>query len=440
MKMGVYREGEQGPVLSGEFLKEYKINSYNNGLFGDIEPEKWQDAFAEGCRALSRFTAEVDAIALSGTTPGLTAIDGSGNALYPAILMLDQRSRKQAGQIIDRIGLEKLLGETGNMPVAGGCSLASMLWLKENEPAVYKKTAVFGHSNTFMCRWLTGVAAIDPSSASLMALYNTVNNDLNWNDDITDAFKISNDRLPRLMRSYESPGRLRMQMAREFGFRREPPVIIGGNDAVLAAYSVGVEEAGDVINVNGTCEISLVCLPTCFSSLNYNVRAHVVPGRWLTLYVMNAGGQAFEWFRELFCSEMSAQEFYRDFVPRSVENWIERQSEVNYIPFLMGSRYSLEPLKAQFIGLTRGSSREELLAAMVRGLCEYQREHLNEISDKVQLKEKIYVTGGAAGPELIKAKQRWMRDCKYEMVDQSSMRGAALLGFEYLRKLESEVS
>ena len=63
MKMGVYRESERGLVLSGEFSKEYKINSYNNGLFGDIEPAKWQDAFAAGCRELSRFTAEVDAIA-----------------------------------------------------------------------------------------------------------------------------------------------------------------------------------------------------------------------------------------------------------------------------------------------------------------------------------------------------------------------------------------
>jgi hypothetical protein len=72
--------------------------------------------------------------------------------------------------------------------------------------------------------------------------------------------------------------------------------------------------------------------------------------------------------------------------------------------------------------------------ATVRGLCEYQREHLEEISNRVPLKDKIYVTGGAAGPSLIGAKKRWMRDCVYEKVEQSSMRGAALLGFKFLRK------
>lgn len=434
MKMGIYRESERGLDLSGEFSKEYQINTYNNGLFGDIEPAKWLDAFREGCRALSQFTAEVDAIALSGTTPGLTAIDASGNALYPAILMLDQRSRKQARAIIETIGLKKLLGETGNMPVAGGCSLASILWLKENEPSVYNETAVFGHTNTFMCRWLTGESAIDPSSASLTALYNTVNNDLKWNEDITDAFQISSARLPRLIHSHESPGRVRRQIAGEYGFRKNPPVIIGGNDAVLAAYSVGVECPGEIINVNGTCEISLVCLPRCFSSTHYNIRAHVVPGRWLTLYVMNAGGQAFEWFREVFCCELTAGEFYGDFMPCAVDMWLERMSEVTYVPFLMGSRYSLEPLKAGFAGLTRDSSREELLASMVRGLCEYQREHLKEIAVEVPLKDKIYVTGGAASPALVRAKKRWMRDCGYKTVEQSSMKGAAMLGVKYLRK------
>jgi len=434
MKIGVYREQKRALELVEEFSQGYQINVYNNSLFGDIEPSKWQEAFLAGCRQLSRWTSEVDVIALSGTTPGLTAIDADGQALYPAILMLDQRSRKQARTIIDTIGLRKLLETTGNMPVAGGCSLASILWLKENEPEVFKRTAVFGHSNTFMSRWLTGQAAIDPSSSSLMALYNTVKNDLTWNREIAKAFSLSLDRLPRLLRSYESPGRFQGSLAKELGFKKEPSVVIGGNDAVLAAYSVGIVNPGDVINVNGTCEISLVCLPKCYSSCNYNIRAHVVPDRWLTLYVMNAGGQALEWFREVFCSEMSTKEFYTDFITRAVDGWLDRTSEVEYVPFLMGSRYSLEPLKARFTGLTRESSREELLAAMIRGLCEYQREHLKEIALEVPLKDTIYVTGGAAVPAVIRAKERWMKHCRYELIEQSSMKGAALLGIKYMKE------
>ena len=123
-------------------------------------------------------------------------MDAEGRPLYPAILMLDQRSRQQAQHIIDVVGMNTLLAETANMPVAGGCSLASLLWIKDNLPEIYRKVAVFGHSNTFMAKWLTGAFAIDPSSASLTALYNTVKNDMTWNGEIAGAFGISLERLP----------------------------------------------------------------------------------------------------------------------------------------------------------------------------------------------------------------------------------------------------
>jgi len=294
----------------------------------------------------------------------MTAMDSDGNALYPAILMLDQRSRTQAQNIINTVGINDILDITGNMPVAGGCSLASILWIKENHPAIFEKTCVFGHSNTYVARWLTGNFAIDPSSASLMALYNTVRNDLTWNEDIAGTFGLSIDQLPALIPSHESAGRMTGTVASELGMKKEPPVVIGGNDAVLAAYSVGIKNPGDIINVNGTCEISLVCLPKCLSSRKYNVRAHVLPDRWLTLYVMNAGGKAFEWFRNLFCSEMKADEFYSSFIPEAIDCWLEAESGVTYVPYLMGSRYSQKPLKAEFLGLTPETSREELLAAM----------------------------------------------------------------------------
>jgi sugar (pentulose or hexulose) kinase len=434
MKMGVFDEKGDSVLLVRQFSQEYPVNTYNDGLFSDIEPQKWQQAFTAGCGTLGDLLAAVDVIALSGTTPGFTAMDGAGRPLYPAILMLDQRSRVQARHIIDVVGINTLLAETANMPVAGGCSLASLLWIKDNLPEVYGKAAVFGHTNTFMGKWLTGAFAIDPSSASLTALYRTVKNDMTWNGEIAGAFGISLERLPPVISAHESPGRLRPELASRLGLKREPPVVIGGNDAVLAAYSLGIEAPGETMNVNGTCEITLVCLPKCYPSRNYNIRCHVVPGRWLTLYVMNALGVAYEWFRKLFCSEMSAEAYYGDFMPKAVDGWLDRESGVTYVPYLMGSRYSLDPLRAEFLGLTQETSREEMLAALVRGLCDYQREHLKEIALEIPLRDEIRVTGGALNPALIRAKSRWMRACRYVFEEQSSLKGAALLGRKHLRE------
>ncbi|MHC4559554.1 MAG: FGGY-family carbohydrate kinase, partial [Planctomycetota bacterium] len=373
MKMGVFEIVDNTLSLVRQFTQEYQVNIYNDGLYGDIEQDKWKKAFTAGCKEIQDLIGHVDVISLSGTTPGLTAMDKDGQALYPAILMLDQRSRRQAKFIIETVGMEHLIKSTANMPVAGGCSLASILWIKDNCPEVFGKTHKFGHSNTYFAHWMTGRFAIDPSSASLTALYNTVQNDFTWNEDIASTFGISLQQLPQIVPAYESVGKIRRSLAQRLGFRKEPHVLIGGNDAVLAAYSMGINEPGDIINVNGTCEITLVCLDKCLASANYNIRAHVLPDRWLTLHVMNAGGKALDWYKSLFCSELSAEEFYNSFLPHVIEVWLERESDVAYVPYLMGSRYSQEPLKAQLLGLTQQTTREEILAAIVRGLCEYQR-------------------------------------------------------------------
>jgi sugar (pentulose or hexulose) kinase len=80
-----------------------------------------------------------------------------------------------------------------------------------------------------------------------------------------------------------------------------------------------------------------------------------------------------------------------------------------------------------------GHHREEILAAIVRGLCEYQKSHLEEVEKNVGLQDVIHVTGGATNPSLIRAKARWMRDAKYVYEEQSSMRGAAMLGLSQIK-------
>ena len=53
------------------------------------------------------------------------------------------------------------------------------------------------------------------------------------------------------MPAYHSTGRLKNELAREVGLKKEPWVLIGGNDAVLAAFAVGVRDSGEIFNING---------------------------------------------------------------------------------------------------------------------------------------------------------------------------------------------
>jgi hypothetical protein len=82
--------------------------------------------------------------------------------------------------------------------------------------------------------------------------------------------------------------------------------------------------------------------------------------------------------------------------------------------------------------MTAETSRDELLAALVRGLCHYQREHLREVGRRIQLKDEVRITGGAVNEALIRARKKWMRAAEYLHEEESSMKGAALPGHKYL--------
>ena len=402
----------------------------------DIEPEKWWQALRHACAEVGGHLDEVGVLSLSVTTPGLTPMAADGTALGSAILFFDGRSHAQAREIRERLGDEYFLEKACNLPVSGGSSLASILWIKDQQPDLWKATAKFGHTNTYMVKRLTGEWAIDPSTVSITGLYNTARDDLTWNETVLAAAGIESDRLPPLLRSHEPVGPILSTVADELGLPLGVVVLAGGNDAVLAALSAGVTEPGQIINQIGTAEITYVCVDHPLSSPNFNLRCHVVPNRWLTFFVLNAGGKAFEWFKSVFCSELSDDEFYDEYLPGVIRHFLASDDLEDaerhlpeYGPFLGGSRYSLEQESGHFDRLDLQTTRDDMLLALVRGCAAYSGSHLREVGGMVPLSSKVLTAGtGARIGELMRARQRWFGDYEFEFRDQSSLLGAAMLG------------
>jgi len=425
-----------------ETSRLYEPNLYDFGK-ADIEPEKWWIVLQDCCGEIKSFLRSVSVISLSVTTPGLVAMNEAGTALGPAILFFDGRSHKQAKEIRKRVGEVKFLRETCNLPVSGGSSLSSILWIRENQPEIWHAAVKFGHCNTYMVKRLTGQWAIDPSTTSITGLYNTTRHDLTWNKDILASAGIPEDKLPPLTQSYHKAGKILPGVAATLGLPEDCDVLCGGNDAVLAALSGRLTAPGDMNIVCGTCEIVTVCVDTPVSSPNFNVRCHVIPNRWLTFFVLNTGGIALEWFHSVFCQDMTKDQFFNDYVP-SVLNDFFSSKEVDrsegeipdYVPFLQGSRYSLEQMTASFSGLTLETTRGKMLLALLKGNAIYQGHHLREVASLVRLSGKAMVTGGGARiGGFLEAKKRWTGDFEYQYQDQSSLLGAAMLGQFYQERI-----
>lgn len=432
LKLGVF-----SPTLEkrSEARRAYDPHIYDNGK-ADIDPEAWWQALREGCAEVRESLAAVGTIALSVTTPALTPMTADGTALAPAVLFFDGRSHEQSRAIRQIVGEDRFLTETGNLPVSGGSSLSSILWFRDNCPEIWARTAKFGHCNTYLLKRMTGEWAIDPSTTSITGLYNTTVNDLTWNTDVLRLAGIREDLLPPLLQSYDPVGTILPAVADELGVPSDTVVLCGGNDAVLAALSGGLIEPGDINIISGTCDIASVCTDRPVASRDFNLRCHVIPGRWLTFFVLNAGGEGIDWFHRVLCRELEAEQFYGEYVPRVLEAFFAdpdagaREARLpEYAPFLGGSRYSVERVAGSFGAVTLETTRDDLLLSLIRGNMQYLGGHLREVAGLVPLGRKVGISGGGAAIRgMLEARRWWTGPFEYIFQDQSSLRGAAMLG------------
>ena len=304
------------------------------------------------------------------------------------------------------------------------------MWIREIQPEVWARTAMFGHTNTYMVKRLTGEWAIDPSTVSITGLYNTARHDLTWNQRGAGGGRTSPSAASAPDASpTRSPGRITPEVARELGSPADCVVLTGGNDAVLAALSGGVTESGADQPGDGTVEITSVCVDHPVASPSSTSAATSCPDRWLTFFVLNAGGKALEWFKSVFCSEMSDREFYGEYVPGVLRRFLDLERRRRSRAALSrctapswgdrGTASSRRP--GTFSGLDLETTRDEMLLAMVRG----QRPSTRAPTSRrwagwCDLGSRVIITGtGGKVARSSPGPQAWFGDYEFVYQEQS---------------------
>lgn len=397
----------------------------------EIDAEVLWNAFMKACGQL-REPKEVGGISFSTLCPSLLPMDPDGNPLAPMILHLDRRSYRQALWALGRVGEERFLRIAGNLPIPGGISLTSLLWIKENEPTVYQRRDVmFGHGVTFFMKRLTGEFFIDPSNASFTGLYDTVGYG-DWDDGILADLEIAREKLPHVAMSPSVVGLLDEKIASSTGLPRGTPVVIGANDTTCAAVGAGVTEPGQLMNATGTVDSMVLCLDRPLTGKNHLLRTHAYPNRWLAMRTVGAGGGSLEWFRTTFCQDMSEDSFYDEYLAGVLST--STPPEARFHPFLSGDRHRIRLKSGSFTRLSLSTTREGCLLALVHGIVSFQAEGLGEWQKHVMVDSKIYHVGGGASEAYTQYKQRLFRDFQFIQLGETSLKGAATLGFESIER------
>ena len=116
------------------------------------------------------------AMGLGSQVDGVVACDADGTPLRSAIIWLDKRATDECDQLVASVGADRLAERTGLVADASHCA-PKMMWIRENEPQVWQRTAMLAPVGSYVLHHLTGTWAQDAANASSTMVYDVAKGD-----------------------------------------------------------------------------------------------------------------------------------------------------------------------------------------------------------------------------------------------------------------------
>lgn len=366
-------------------------------LWSEQDPALWWNGAVRSIRlALEQAGVDgsaVDAIGLTGQMHGLVLLDEDGNVLRPAILWNDQRTAAQCDDIRARLGKDALVQVTGNDALTG-FTAPKILWVRDNEPDVFRRARHVLLPKDFVRFRLTGQYATDRAGAAGTLLMDLRNRD--WSKHVLDALEIPESWMPPTHEGPQITGTLSEQAAAETGLRAGTPVVAGGGDQAAQAVGVGAVREGIVALTLGTSGVVFATANTPFIEPQGRLHAfcHAVPDRWHLMGVMLSAAGSLRWYRDTLAPGVPFDELLApaDDVPIGSEGLL-------YLPYLTGERTPHpDPLaRGAFVGLTVRHKPAHFTRAVLEGVAFGLRDSF-ELMRKAGLPTigQVRVSGGGA--------------------------------------------
>jgi len=225
------------------------------------DPMEWWDGI---CSSIQRIREQgkvdlndISGIGLDGQSWSAIPVDDRGNVLDRTPIWMDTRADKICDEIGQKIGKEKIFNVSGN-DLHPTYSLPKILWLKENKPDIFNKTAKFLQSNSFIGYKLTGVMSQDPSQSYGLYFYNMRTGE--YDLDLLKQFGLDIDLFPELMDCDQVIGVINSESSKETGLPMGIPVVAGGLDAACGTLGAGVISSGQTQEQGGQSGGMSICL------------------------------------------------------------------------------------------------------------------------------------------------------------------------------------
>jgi xylulokinase len=397
--------------VDGELLAsstfDYKTY-YPHFNWVEQKPAEWWKAVCDSTRKLleeNRIPSdEIACVSFSGQMLGCVPIDKEGCLLRESVIIwLDGRSHEEARYIREKMDEKELYHMTGASLRGESYSRAKIMWMKKNEPGIFRKVHKFLNCKDYIIHKLTGKILTDFSDASQTGLLDITKKE--WSEEVLKITGIPGEMMPELHSSVDIAGEVTPLAAEQTGLRKGTPVIVGGGDVCTTAAGAGAIEEGRVYNYLGSSSWIAAASnkPLFEDKIRPYIIVHVIPGMFTSQVAIFSACISYQWVKDNLCQveEEQAKQLGKD-VYDIME---ELASKVNpgsdnllFFPSMAGTGnpdFNVN-IRGGFIGLGLNHKKEHLIRAAIEGVI-FNLRLILELFEKteIDIKEIRAVGGGA---------------------------------------------
>jgi xylulokinase len=404
-------------ALTGEILAQHSCAytpEFPAPAHAEINPEFFWRAVCSCSHAVSKDLSDpVRALCLSSHGETFVPVNGSNQAIAPAILNQDNRATEETLWLEKTFGRKQLFEITG-LVAHPMYPVPKLLWLRKHRPDMFAASVRFLSVIGYVLSRLGLPAYIDYSLASRYLAFDIRKR--RWSEDILAATEINAECLPIPVPAGTIVGKLDGATARQLGLSAGTIVVMGGHDQPCGALGVGAIGSGRVADSMGTYECLLAAsdqpsLTAAALAASLNSYCHVVPDKFVTLAYFPSGIML-KWFHDLLHTEVHGGAHGDNLLtqggdPSSAESahyaTLEREAAAGptglcITPNLIGTcNPDFNPHERGVIsGLSANTTRSQIYKGILEGLACELAQMTDILENAVGEFRDIYVTGGGS--------------------------------------------
>jgi xylulokinase len=377
-------------------IKVYDMERSRSGWV-EVDPrvywEKTKDAIKE-VTAKTGHPGDIRAVGVTGQGETLILLNKKGRPVRNAVVWLDTRAVKEAGDIEKYFGADRIYEVTGQNETSAGYTASMILWLKRNEPESFKSTSKFLLVTDYIIYQLTGRyvsnKALYPST-----LYYDFRRERWWNE-MLDFISVKENALPSLVDSGIVAGKMHCT---DIGISQDAVVCPAPIDQITGALGAGNFQPGIISESTGT--VLAICgttdLPVYDRDRRFCLFPHAVKGKFVAMPWASSSGSILTWFKDRFCPEMGYEQMVGE-----AEKVAAGSEGLTVLPHFEGINYPRKIVDARgvFWGITLTHQRKHFIRAIMESVAYLLKDYISVLEENGIGGDKVISLGGAARSEL----------------------------------------